>query len=133
MIRRPPRSTLFPYTTLFRSCDEPPPHTQHERCLPSCYPTEAADARAGKELAGAVEIDHVVCQTRDGALVIADELDPKLVARPAKKFPPLHGKKSCQAALEQPLNDKLPHGDVIVVAGAMRSVAHGLTREPLRR
>src|SRR2546426_4774256 len=24
MIRRPPRSTLFPYTTLFRSCDSPP-------------------------------------------------------------------------------------------------------------
>src|SRR3712207_8416206 len=34
MIRRPPRSTLFPYTTLFRSTDdrltiEPPP----ERCI----------------------------------------------------------------------------------------------------
>src|SRR2546425_5906622 len=27
MIRRPPRSTLFPYTTLFRSkLSEPPPH-----------------------------------------------------------------------------------------------------------
>src|SRR5947208_12176946 len=25
MIRRPPRSTLFPYTTLFRSTPEPPP------------------------------------------------------------------------------------------------------------
>src|SRR2546425_7332318 len=25
MIRRPPRSTLFPYTTLFRSCDDQPP------------------------------------------------------------------------------------------------------------
>src|SRR2546430_10440976 len=25
MIRRPPRSTLFPYTTLFRSLDEPRP------------------------------------------------------------------------------------------------------------
>src|SRR3712207_9061526 len=25
MIRRPPRSTLFPYTTLFRSLDAPPP------------------------------------------------------------------------------------------------------------
>src|SRR3712207_7353584 len=25
MIRRPPRSTLFPYTTLFRSEDTPPP------------------------------------------------------------------------------------------------------------
>src|SRR2546427_6816846 len=24
MIRRPPRSTLFPYTTLFRSYDDPP-------------------------------------------------------------------------------------------------------------
>src|SRR2546425_9768739 len=24
MIRRPPRSTLFPYTTLFRSCQEDP-------------------------------------------------------------------------------------------------------------
>src|SRR5256885_9698200 len=24
MIRRPPRSTLFPYTTLFRSCSNPP-------------------------------------------------------------------------------------------------------------
>src|SRR2546427_8047474 len=26
MIRRPPRSTLFPYTTLFRSVDEDAPH-----------------------------------------------------------------------------------------------------------
>src|SRR5438132_6072134 len=27
MIRRPPRSTLFPYTTLFRSRSGPPPRT----------------------------------------------------------------------------------------------------------
>src|SRR5258708_17295454 len=26
MIRRPPRSTLFPYTTLFRSSSNPPPN-----------------------------------------------------------------------------------------------------------
>src|SRR2546422_6563767 len=32
MIRRPPRSTLFPYTTLFRSYrGEPPVHRPHER------------------------------------------------------------------------------------------------------
>src|SRR3712207_9259167 len=42
MIRRPPRSTLFPYTTLFRSCREPgqllgehghalPPRARHAR------------------------------------------------------------------------------------------------------
>src|SRR5256885_6079180 len=32
MIRRPPRSTLFPYTTLFRSCIEysPPPGVHSE-------------------------------------------------------------------------------------------------------
>src|SRR3712207_8711090 len=32
MIRRPPRSTLFPYTTLFRS---PRPEFQSPRCLPA--------------------------------------------------------------------------------------------------
>src|SRR5207249_8941590 len=33
MIRRPPRSTLFPYTTLFRSLGEPytPPEVFHRR------------------------------------------------------------------------------------------------------
>src|SRR3712207_7612900 len=31
MIRRPPRSTLFPYTTLFRSHD--PPRARLARCL----------------------------------------------------------------------------------------------------
>src|SRR5256885_7841439 len=35
MIRRPPRSTLFPYTTLFRSCDH---HTDVRR-----EPAEALD------------------------------------------------------------------------------------------
>src|SRR2546422_7875898 len=32
MIRRPPRSTLFPYTTLFRSPDDLPHH--HLACAP---------------------------------------------------------------------------------------------------
>src|SRR3712207_8155059 len=35
MIRRPPRSTLFPYTTLFRSC---------------CHPTLAPEARVALTL-----------------------------------------------------------------------------------
>src|SRR2546430_7464612 len=40
MIRRPPRSTLFPYTTLFRS-------------HPSCSPLETARAReSGRHLQG---------------------------------------------------------------------------------
>src|SRR5258707_2890242 len=41
MIRRPPRSTLFPYTTLFRSARPPPEApdraTLHEFCA-SCRP-----------------------------------------------------------------------------------------------
>src|SRR3989475_7146887 len=37
MIRRPPRSTLFPYTTLFRSPLRESPHlgTEHERLGPA--------------------------------------------------------------------------------------------------
>src|SRR3712207_8158676 len=31
MIRRPPRSTLFPYTTLFRSVPDRPPEAQQQR------------------------------------------------------------------------------------------------------
>src|SRR2546429_2266298 len=35
MIRRPPRSTLFPYTTLFRSPDGPSSSLRGDRGLPS--------------------------------------------------------------------------------------------------
>src|SRR5258708_8319853 len=37
MIRRPPRSTLFPYTTLFRSL----------HCCSDCYRVERTSSRAG--------------------------------------------------------------------------------------
>src|SRR2546430_4115433 len=36
MIRRPPRSTLFPYTTLFRSDLENPLYEQFDRLLDIC-------------------------------------------------------------------------------------------------
>src|SRR5688572_32202813 len=48
MIRRPPRSTLFPYTTLFRS--SPPPSSRHSAtssaspAKPPCSPTNSATA-----------------------------------------------------------------------------------------
>src|SRR5688572_32525764 len=35
MIRRPPRSTLFPYTTLFRSPTAHPPHKAARRFAPA--------------------------------------------------------------------------------------------------
>src|SRR6266404_5314265 len=43
MIRRPPRSTLFPYTTLFRSFAAPDEATD----LPAVVPREPAVVRAG--------------------------------------------------------------------------------------
>src|SRR2546425_11672250 len=41
MIRRPPRSTLFPYTTLFRSQDGRD-HREHEHLVPDAVEVERA-------------------------------------------------------------------------------------------
>src|SRR5438034_7022986 len=50
-IRRPPRSTLFPYTTLFRSCSLPPPRRTGcswatSATSPACPPPSAPLRRA---------------------------------------------------------------------------------------
>src|SRR6185436_4266249 len=48
MIRRPPRSTLFPYTTLFRSARRPRSHRRDvraERHVPASHGTPAARHR----------------------------------------------------------------------------------------
>src|SRR5258708_37791076 len=42
MIRRPPRSTLFPYTTLFRSCCDPSVDSDPRECHPICTNCEMA-------------------------------------------------------------------------------------------
>src|SRR2546430_11600832 len=43
MIRRPPRSTLFPYTTLFRSTGQrPPPGDRPQPASQSTYPSRTA-------------------------------------------------------------------------------------------
>src|SRR2546429_7639737 len=41
MIRRPPRSTLFPYTTLFRSIDETHPDLKDALIDEACFCTNA--------------------------------------------------------------------------------------------
>src|SRR2546422_2987679 len=45
MIRRPPRSTLFPYTTLFRSDDAVPIRDADERRAPVDPGADAGDGR----------------------------------------------------------------------------------------
>src|SRR3712207_8062380 len=53
MIRRPPRSTLFPYTTLFRSRDEEEAeHREHER-------EPAEEHRAARRRAGGPDRSHL--------------------------------------------------------------------------
>src|SRR3712207_8791186 len=53
MIRRPPRSTLFPYTTLFRSCDL---HRRQEREQRAAYDDERERQDAPAVLARLAEV-----------------------------------------------------------------------------
>jgi hypothetical protein len=117
---------------LAKTCAEVGPPS-HDRCLPSCYATEPADARATKKLAGAVEIEHLACETADGAIVTADELAKSpLHARPfRRRFPREHKKGSWQETFETALNQNLPRGDVVIVTGAKRDITNALTHEVL--
>src|SRR5438045_6129696 len=59
MIRRPPRSTLFPYTTLFRSvCTAPAP------CTPpaSLSSAEARTRRSEEHTSELQSLRHLVCR-----------------------------------------------------------------------
>src|SRR5258708_26949866 len=66
MIRRPPRSTLFPYTTLFRSCSARR-RARNVRRSPDCTAPAAANAAApsGRSEEHTSELqspDHLVCR-----------------------------------------------------------------------
>src|SRR2546427_5016271 len=50
MIRRPPRSTLFPYTTLFRSVDVDVAHARRQGRRPRRLEAERRLPRAGSEV-----------------------------------------------------------------------------------
>src|SRR3712207_7928430 len=74
MIRRPPRSTLFPYTTLFRS--RRPDHeqqrervAQHPAELGHVLEVHAVDAgdqrRGGDEADGGRDLPHVVVRSEE--------------------------------------------------------------------
>src|SRR2546426_5592810 len=54
MIRRPPRSTLFPYTTLFRSRHRPGPHPRQRFLV---LRSDAGYLRAGRRRASALRLE----------------------------------------------------------------------------
>jgi len=106
----------------------------HERCLPSCYPTEGPDPRATRKLTGATEIEHFICETGDGEVVSADELVkvPLRARAYRKRFPREHKKGTWQAELEAAFKERLPAGDAVFVTGPRRELTHPLTHEKLR-
>src|SRR3989442_6309208 len=76
MIRRPPRSTLFPYTTLFRS------KLERGKGLPSNVPpvrlSEVAGSRVARWRTGLPEFDFVL----GGGIVRSEEHTSELQSRP---------------------------------------------------
>src|SRR5258708_22840738 len=58
MIRRPPRSTPFPYTTLFRSVSEPPPPPPP----PPSVREEVVYERSEEHTSELQSPDHLVCR-----------------------------------------------------------------------
>src|SRR5256885_12178653 len=77
MIRRPPRSTLFPYTTLFRSLMVMPAWAQPATTAPAAAPArprERAQPRvraAGADRAGGKERDRKSTRLNSSHLVIS--------------------------------------------------------------
>src|SRR5258708_10046159 len=65
MIRRPPRSTLFPYTTLFRSrtaTRRRAPIAAHPKLQGSKNPVEANAPRSEEHTSELQSPDHLVCR-----------------------------------------------------------------------
>src|SRR6202451_4780234 len=59
MIRRPPRSTLFPYTTLFRSCSYRP---WSERISPMFRSAKAGGQRSEEHTSELQSPEYLVCR-----------------------------------------------------------------------
>src|SRR3712207_7615452 len=78
MIRRPPRSTLFPYTTLFRSPHAEMAHVRIQR-LPARHDEKdgAEDEEAG-EMVGEEEAHRVMRQHGDEDAGIVDRKSTRL-------------------------------------------------------
>src|SRR5262245_64162581 len=62
MIRRPPRSTLFPYTTLFRS-DQPGGRGRHAEALADVqHAREQREERSEEHTSELQSLRHLVCR-----------------------------------------------------------------------
>src|SRR3712207_8874876 len=76
MIRRPPRSTLFPYTTLFRSCAPPAVHDQHHRGA-----EVGGDLGVERELRAAGHVRVVRADHHDGLKAVGEPAEDRKSTR----------------------------------------------------
>src|SRR2546430_4230305 len=74
MIRRPPRSTLFPYTTLFRSNDD---HKEADEAARELASLRKQLDMIRNEITQAMNARAIAVQARDKANAEADSLDRK--------------------------------------------------------
>src|SRR5258708_10009156 len=88
MIRRPPRSTLFPYTTLFRSTSPvpsvPPMCGAHPDVRRPHLPCESCWSRSEEHTSELQSPDHLVCRLlleKKKADPIAEASTPRAVFR----------------------------------------------------
>src|SRR2546422_7028337 len=97
MIRRPPRSTLFPYTTLFRSVVGAPQHVRGaDRLVRVLHPGLALDRKSTRLNSSHGYISYAVfCLKKKKGRALAHPLDltlrtktrPALRARPTQSGP----------------------------------------------
>src|SRR3712207_7592234 len=73
MIRRPPRSTLFPYTTLFRS----PDFSKRVADFLDCVRAQPGKCFRGNEEVIVLRVPDPRCLNRDGDLNVQTVLDRK--------------------------------------------------------
>ncbi len=107
------------------------------RCLPSCYVPEAADARAGKQVAGAAEITHLVCaRTEAGPYRVMDALGTLAVRKARGRVPraskPGSWQADVEAAVTTALGPEVARGDAVRVRGGWADQSHPVSREALR-
>src|SRR2546430_13464791 len=69
MIRRPPRSTLFPYTTLFRSVRATIEESHARKLRVAVHATELETARAAVEEGADILVHSVIDKSVDDAFV----------------------------------------------------------------
>src|SRR2546430_9911638 len=94
MIRRPPRSTLFPYTTLFRSRPRPEHDDGQDRARPP-DPADARESRSEEHTSELQSQSNLVCR------LLLEKKNRMLAAKAERRGPSVGLIGNCAAALTQ--------------------------------